>query len=222
MARSAGNCRPSLPRRHGRCGTAAKPGAIPAPGRNRDGGHDCFRHGHPCGNCDACLDPVQQWDATEAARKALACVYRTGQRFGALHVIAVLRGEATSRVSNWQHDELSTFGIGRDIDADRWRSIFRQLVTAGLLEADLQGHGGLRLTEAARPVLRGEQAVWLRTAATPQKKRKDGARRLLAPQPSQQAGPLEEALRALRRRLAEEQDVPAFVVLHDSTLLEIA
>src|SRR5690625_2166261 len=116
----------------------------------------------PCGNCDTCLSPPETWDASEAVRKALSCVYRTGQRFGANHLIDVLRGSTAERILALGHDRLSTYGIGRDLSAGEWRSILRQLVAAGYLDVDPEGYGGLRLTERCRPVLRGEQAVLLR------------------------------------------------------------
>jgi ATP-dependent DNA helicase RecQ len=116
----------------------------------------------PCGNCDTCLEPPESFDATEAARKALSCVYRTGQIFGAQHVIDVLLGGDTERVRKFRHERLSTYGIGGDLSREEWRSIFRQLVAQDLLAVDVEGHGGLRLGPTARPVLRGEQVVELR------------------------------------------------------------
>src|SRR5688572_30290971 len=118
-----------------------------------------------CGNCDNCLEPPQSWDGTEAARKALSCVYRTGQRFGAGHVIDVLRGAQTEKITRFNHEQLSTFGIGSDLDAKQWSSVFRQLVAAGLLEADIERHGALRLTADSGPVLRGERSLRFRTEA---------------------------------------------------------
>ena len=118
----------------------------------------------PCGNCDTCLDPPQTWDATEAARKALSAIYRTGQRFGAVHLIEVLRGRDNERVLRWDHHKLSVFGIGADLDENAWRSVFRQLVAMGLARVDHEAHGALRLTEASRAVLKGEQPVAMRRA----------------------------------------------------------
>src|SRR5690606_19932599 len=113
-----------------------------------------FGEAHPggCGNCDNCLSPPETWDGTEAARKALSCVYRTGQRFGAAHLTDVLRGADTAKIRQFGHDRLSTHGIGDDLDAKQWRSVFRQLVAAGLLEVDIEGHGALRLTAASGAV----------------------------------------------------------------------
>jgi len=183
----------------------------------------------PCGNCDNCLAPPQSWDATVAAQKAMSCVYRTGQRFGAGHLIDILRGNANAKVQQWGHERLSTFGIGADIDTATWRSVFRQLLAQGFLEADLEGHGSLVLTEASRPVLRGEQQVLLRARATPEPK----ARRQRASDPSKPraAGPSDlsgdalavfERLRSWRAGAAREHNVPAYVIFHDSTLAEIA
>ncbi|MGH8713491.1 MAG: DNA helicase RecQ, partial [Casimicrobiaceae bacterium] len=118
-----------------------------------------------CGNCDTCLEPPETYDATAAAQMALSAIYRTGQRFGALHLIDVLRGKASERVSRWSHDRLSVFGVGADLDEAAWRGIFRQLVALGLASVDHTAHGALRLTPASRPVLKGEQQVALRRAA---------------------------------------------------------
>ena len=174
-----------------------------------------------CGNCDTCLEPPQTWDATEAAQKALSAIYRTGQRFGAVHLMDVLRGKQSERVGRWGHDKLSVFGIGADIDEQGWRSIFRQLVALGLAQVAHDAHGALRLAPASRPVLRGEQAVQMRRAVA--RKRK------VAPVRGMELGPvtgadlqLLEALKVWRRDEARVQGVPAYVILHDSTLLELA
>ncbi len=168
----------------------------------------------PCGNCDNCLAPPQTWDATEAARKALSCIYRTGQRFGAVHLIDVLRGRETERVSQWNHDQLSVFGIGADLDEATWRSVFRQLVALGYAEPDHEAYGGLRLTQASRPVLRAEQAVELRRPASrPSRKRA---------RPTTPESPLLAQLKAWRLAEARAQSVPPYVVFHDSTLAAIA
>ncbi|MFZ1538008.1 MAG: DNA helicase RecQ, partial [Chromatiaceae bacterium] len=116
----------------------------------------------PCGNCDTCLEPVESWDGTQAARKALSCIFRTGMRFGANYLIEVLLGKDTARIKSCGHDRVSTFGIGQDLSADEWKSVYRQLVAAGLVRVDLAGHGALQLTEQSRPVLRGESKVRLR------------------------------------------------------------
>ena len=181
-----------------------------------------FGEEHPgdCGQCDNCLEPVDTWDATKAAQMALSCVYRTGQRFGVSHLIDVLLGKATPKVEQFNHQQLSTFGIGNDLAQQQWSSIFRQLVAAGYINVDMEAYGGLKLAEAARPVLRGEQEVWLRRDADPVKRRAQRGERK-----SRNTGsnddPLWQALRAKRMELAREQGVPPYVILHDSTLVEI-
>jgi ATP-dependent DNA helicase RecQ len=179
----------------------------------------------PCGHCDNCLDPPPTWDGTEAARKALSCAYRSGQRFGVAHLVDILRGTRSERIVQLGHDQLSTFGVGADLDVRQWKSVFRQLVALGLLETDEEGHGSLRLCEASRPVLRGEQTLALREETPRKRERKAG--RGPAPMrgvdslPAADA-PLFEALRALRAKLAREQNVPAYVIFHDATLRAIA
>jgi ATP-dependent DNA helicase RecQ len=173
----------------------------------------------PCGNCDTCLEPPQTWDGTEAVRKALSCVYRTGQRFGAGHVIGVLMGRDDARVRQWGHDKLSTYGIGSDIPEKEWRGIFRQLVALGLLAVD-HAHGALILTDASRPVLKGGQTVPLRRA--PEKKKSAPAKsRRIDSELSAEEHALFERLRAWRAETAKEHGVPAYVILHDATLLEL-
>src|SRR5881396_1049857 len=168
----------------------------------------------PCGNCDNCLNPPRVWDGTVVAQQALSCVYRTGQRFGAGHVIDVLLGRATERVSQLGHDRLSTFGIGADRDERQWRPVFRQLVA----------FGALKLTQTARQVLKGETSVMLREQAARPARVKRG-KQTVAKVAIGAAAPdsaLLEALRAWRRGIAREHGVPAFVVFHDSTLETIA
>ncbi len=176
----------------------------------------------PCGHCDNCLTPADSWDATVAARKALSCVYRTGQRFGAAHVIDVLRGGEGEKIRQFGHDRLTTYGIGADLDAKTWRGVFRQLVAGGLLAIDTDAYGGLRLTDASRAVLTGGQTVMLRRDVVEKSKRdRDGGPRSGVPVASQDLA-LFRALRDLRARLAKDQNVPAYVIFHDSTLREIA
>ena len=174
----------------------------------------------PCGNCDNCLAPPQTWDATDAARKALSAIFRTGQRFGAAHVIDVLRGEATAKVAQWEHDRLAVFGVGADLDATAWRSVFRQLVAQGLCDVDHEAHGALRLAEASRPVLRGDARVAMRrtVARAPRAPKARGEAAALAPE----ARGLFDALRGWRLEQARTQGVPAYVILHDRTLAAIA
>jgi ATP-dependent DNA helicase RecQ len=172
----------------------------------------------PCGNCDSCLHPAQTWDATEAVRMALSCVYRTGQRFGAGHVIDVLRGSTNDKIISFDHHKLSTYGIGKHLSADEWRSVFRQLVARGYLDVDASGFGSLLLNDACRPILRGEQSIQLRrdikTASASLTRRAPVA---VAPEDEG----LWYALRACRKRLAEEHGVPPYVIFHDSTLREM-
>lgn len=181
-----------------------------------------FGEEHPgdCGQCDNCLEPVDTWDATKAAQMALSCVYRTGQRFGVSHLIDVLLGKATPKVEQFNHQQLSTFGIGNDLAQQQWSSIFRQLVAAGYINVDMEAYGGLKLAEAARPVLRGEQEVWLRRDADPVKRKTQRGERKSRDTGSND-DPLWQALRAKRMELAREQGVPPYVILHDSTLVEI-
>lgn len=174
----------------------------------------------PCGNCDNCLSPPRTWDATESARKALSCVYRTGQRFGAGHMIDVLRGERTDKVGEWQHHEVSTFGIGAEMDEKTWRTLFRQLVARGLLAVDHDRHNALILTDEARPLLRGEAGFELRIP--PEKKRTRSKQRRVLDIPDGVPQTLFDQLRAWRMETARERNVPAYVIFQDATLREIA
>jgi len=171
-----------------------------------------------CGNCDVCIEPPRVWDGTEAAQKALSCVYRTGQRFGAGHLIDILRGNSTERVQRFGHDALSTFSIGADLSDDQWRAVFRQLVALGFLETDSEAFGALKLTGEARGVLKGEVRVSLRESA-PRAKR-ERTRKVAAT--GGYAEPLLQALRDWRLTTAREHGVPAYVVFHDATLQAIA
>jgi ATP-dependent DNA helicase RecQ len=183
--------------------------------------------GGPCGNCDTCLEPVESFDGTEVARKALSCVYRTGQRFGAAHVTDVLLGADSERIHGFGHDQISTFGIGKELDKAGWRSVIRQLVAMGLLQVDLEGHGGLRLGPDCRAVLRGEQSVQLRREVARPKRRagRGESGGASAPRPTLSGAGEERLFHALRQRrleLAREQGIPPYVIFHDSTLIEIA
>ncbi|TVZ37882.1 ATP-dependent DNA helicase RecQ [Alteromonadaceae bacterium 2753L.S.0a.02] len=172
----------------------------------------------PCGNCDNCDNPPDTWDATEPVQKALSCVYRSGQRFGAGHVIAILRGGDTDKIRQFAHNKLSTYGIGNDLPSNEWRSVFRQLIAHGLLTVDSEGYGGLRLTEDCRPILRGEKSVQLRREKA-EKKTKPTRKQALDIDAQQQ--PLWNALRRVRKELAEEHGVPPYVIFHDATLKEM-
>ena len=185
-----------------------------------------FGEEHPggCGECDNCLSPVDTWDATQAAQMALSCVYRTGQRFGVVHLIDVLLGKLSPKVEQFNHQQLSTFGIGKDMARQQWSSVYRQLVAAGFINVDIEGYGGLKLTEAARPVLKGQQEVWLRRDAEPAKRKSSKAERgsrLREAFAGANEDPLWQALKAKRSELAREQGVPPYVIFHDSTLLEM-
>ncbi|MGZ5006880.1 MAG: DNA helicase RecQ [Methylobacter sp.] len=171
----------------------------------------------PCGNCDTCLEPVNTWDGTVAAQKALSCIHRTQQRFGVGYLIDVLLGKATERITKAAHDKLSTFGIGTDIDEQQWHSVFRQLVARGLVAVDFDHFGALRLTEACRPILRGEQQLMLRKdlKAEKIKSSKKTAREFAKTGDTL----LWNALRAKRKMLADAQDVPPYVIFHDATLM---
>ncbi|MDO9476624.1 MAG: DNA helicase RecQ [Pseudohongiella sp.] len=173
-----------------------------------------------CDNCDACLNPAPTWDGTVAAQKALSCVYRTGQRFGVAYLIEVLSGLESERVLQNGHHNLSTFGIGRELDKSQWQSVFRQLVARGFLGVDHNSFGGLYLTARARPVLRGEETMRLRedvqevTAKGTRQRNTDSG---MLPEDRR----LFEALRLCRKHLAEQFDVPPYVIFHDATLLDM-
>ncbi|MHA6196639.1 DNA helicase RecQ [Pseudomonas wadenswilerensis] len=177
----------------------------------------------PCGHCDNCVDGVQTWDATEAARQALSAIYRTGQRYGVGHLVDVLLGKDNEKVRNFGHEKLSVYGVGKSRSESEWRSLFRQLVARGLVDVDLDGYGGLRLSDTCRPLLRGEVTLELRRDLKPQTSSKGSssggspASQLVRGEEREQW----EALRALRRKLAEEHGVPPYVIFPDSTLLEM-
>ena len=177
----------------------------------------------PCENCDTCLDPVETWDGTIAAQQALSCVFRTGQIFGAAHCIDVLRGGNTDKVQRFRHSQLSTFGIGKDLSEKEWRSVFRQLVVSGLLEVDVDGHGGLKLTNLSKGLLTGHNKIEFRKdkkeefKATKQKPSK-AAPSLDTPE----AIKLFELLRAKRMKLSKSFKIPPYMIFHDTTLIEMA
>jgi ATP-dependent DNA helicase RecQ len=179
------------------------------------------RREQDCGNCDVCLDPPEQFDATEAARMALSCVYRVGQRFGVAHVIDVLRGADTERIRTLQHRQLSTWGIGRDLSEQEWTSILRQLVHRGYLVQDIAAYSVLKLTDAARPLLRGEESLQLARPRVREQAKKKKTLRAAACRGFYDETLFEE-LRVLRKRLADEQGVPPYVVFGDVTLIQMA
>ena len=171
-----------------------------------------------CENCDTCLSPVSTWDATDACRRALSVVFRTGQRFGVNHVIDVLRGTATPKVSQFDHQLLPVFGLGKELVAEQWRSVFRQLVARGFLSVNVDAFGALQLEEKSRPLLRGEITLELRrdlkTTAAKQQTR--------TPISNDIDVELWEALRECRRVLAETQRVPPYVIFSNNTLQAMA
>jgi ATP-dependent DNA helicase RecQ len=205
----------------------------------------------PCGNCDTCLNPIETWEGTVAAQMALSAVARTGQRFGAAYLVALLRGEPTERMQQFGHDRLSTFGVGKDLTKPQWHSVFRQLVAAGLLNVDIEGYGGLHLDGRSGPVLRGQEAIHFRRdpllsetqtrkgRAEPAggkrtrvgRKGESGEEADLGRKRARAAGKTEfddeadqvlfDALRQTRRELAQQQGVPPYVIFHDTTLREM-
>jgi ATP-dependent DNA helicase RecQ len=178
----------------------------------------------PCGNCDVCLDPPRTWDGTVAAQKLLSAAIRSGRRFGAGHLIDILRGKATDKVRQFGHDRLPTFGVGADLDELEWRGVVRQLIALGLLHADPRRYGALEPTDAARPVLRGEARLELRGVRPRGSGKARGRAKHTAAVPGGRPvdANLFDALRALRSELAKAQNVPAYVVFHDATLHELA
>ena len=175
---------------------------------------------NPCGHCDNCVDGVQTWDATEPARQALSAIYRSGQRYGVGHLVDLLLGHDNEKIRSLGHQHLSVFGVGKALSDGEWRTLFRQLVARGLADVDLEGYGGLRLSESCRPLLRGEQALQLRREPKPQASAKgsaSSASQLVRIEEREQW----EALRTLRRNLAQEHSVPPYVIFPDATLLEM-
>ncbi|MBK3867679.1 DNA helicase RecQ [Pseudomonas stutzeri] len=174
---------------------------------------------NPCGHCDNCVDGVQTWDATEPARQALSAIYRSGQRYGVGHLVDILLGRDNDKVRGLGHQHLSVFGVGKALSEGEWRSLFRQLVARGLADVDLEGFGGLRLSDSCRPLLRGDVSLELRrdlSSKTP-KPAASAASQLVRGEERETW----EALRTLRRKLAEEHSVPPYVIFPDATLLEM-
>ncbi len=179
----------------------------------------------PCDNCDTCLSPPETWDGSVAAQKALSAVYRTGQRFGVAHLTDILMGKLTRRITDHEHNTLKTFGCGRELAKDTWKSVFRQLVAAGVLDVDMDGHGNLTLNAASWSVLRGEQSVRLRrdtggpAGIAPSSPMVEEELHAVLAHPDSEA--LLQTLRSERLRLAEEQDVPPYAIFPDKTLMEM-
>lgn len=180
----------------------------------------------PCGNCDNCLNPPATVDASVLAQKALSAVYRTGQRFGVGYVTDVLTAKVDDRISRNGHDRLTVWGVGKDVSAAEWRSLFRQLVSAGYLAVDEDGHGTLGLTDKARPLLRGEEPFRMRRAPVPDSSRKSRSSRSGTAESTPRVAPADEALyqalKALRLKLAAEANLPPYVICHDRTLMELS
>jgi len=176
----------------------------------------------PCGNADTCLNPPVSIDGTIAMQQLLSCIYRVGQRFGAMHVMDVLRGENTDKVLHWRHTELSTFGIGAERSAQEWRAIIRQGIALGFIVVDHEQFSALKLTGAARAVLTGGQRVQLREWRKAERVKKGKRHASVADDLPADALPVWEALRAWRKDAALEHGVPAYVIFHDATLKEIA
>ena len=170
-----------------------------------------------CGNCDTCLNPVDTWDGTEAAQKAISCAYRTEQRFGVNHLIDVLRGANTERIRQFNHQQVSTYDVGKELDVNQWRSVYRQLVARGYLQVDIESFGALKLTEVCRGLLRGEERIQLRRDVAEKAERKKSPANGMKSADNK----LWEALRACRKELAQEQGVPPYVIFHDTTLMEM-
>ena len=172
----------------------------------------------PCGNCDLCDSPAALFDATEAVRKALSAMLRTGEWFGAGHLIDILTGTLTAKVKERGHDQLPTFAVGRDLSKPAWGAVFRQMMGRDLVRPDADRHGALRMTDAARPILRGEASITLRRDTVQSAGPKPIVRSLV----SDEDAPLLSALKAKRRALAEAAGVPAYIVFPDRTLIEMA
>ncbi|AVO56360.1 DNA helicase RecQ [Ectopseudomonas mendocina] len=175
---------------------------------------------NPCGHCDNCIDGVETWDATEPARQALSAVYRSGQRYGVGHLVDILLGRDNEKIRAAGHQHLAVFGVGKGFSEVEWRTLFRQLVARGLADVDLDGFGGLRLAESCRPLLRGEVSLQLRREPKPAQAAKassSAASQLVRGHERE----MWEALRSLRRKLAEEHSVPPYVIFPDATLLEM-
>ena len=182
----------------------------------------CFgeKEGPDCGNCDVCLAPPRLFDATIAAQNLLSVVVRTGRRFGLSHIVDVLRGRMTDKVAQFGHDRLPTFGIGSDLPDRAWKGVARQLVARGALDVAIENHGELLPTEAARPILKGEEPLMLREESLPARPAARAATPAAGPLPADEA--LFDALRAWRKQEAQDQGVPAYVIFHDRSLVEIA
>jgi ATP-dependent DNA helicase RecQ len=177
----------------------------------------------PCGNCDTCAEPPELFDGAIAAQKILSCVYRTGERFGQAYIISVLLGAEDERITRFGHDQISTYGIGKEHDNRTWRAILRQLIAARLIEVDLAGHGGLSISDTGRDFLREKPTLMLRKPQAPRKTSRDrqssGAKTIDLPA---EDAALFQALRERRMEIARTQNLPPYVIFHDKTLIELA
>lgn len=175
-----------------------------------------------CTNCDNCLTPPTSWNGTEAAQKALSAVYRTSEKFGVAYLIDILTGKSTPRIKDWHHDQLKTFGVGKEFDKTEWHAIFRQLIAGAFLSVDIEGHGSLKLNRESMSILKGEKEVSLRRiekkVAAPKERKGETAQKAFANEDEED---LFEALREKRLSLAREANVPPYIIFHDSTLLEM-
>lgn len=173
-----------------------------------------------CGNCDNCLQPAETWDASEEVSMALSCIFRCGQKFGALHIIDVLRGTDNEKVRQFAHQHLSTYGIGKHLSVNEWRSIFRQIVARGYVDVEMN-YGSLRLHESCRLILRGEQKIELRKDLTPEKSKPEKKARQALGHLEEADLPLWAALKKCRKEIADAHGVPPYVIFHDASLREM-
>ncbi len=176
--------------------------------------------GSPCHNCDACNNPADTFDATIAAQKALSCVHRTGERFGIVYLIDILHGNTNERIEKFRHNELSTFGIGKDYDDNEWKNIFRQLISSNLLSVDVMGHGGLHITQRGREFLKNKESLMLKKYTKPEKKQVKKASISVIENTEEEK--IFEALRALRSELSRSYNIAPYIIFHDKTLIEMA
>ena len=177
--------------------------------------------GQACGNCDACLEPPETFDGSISAQKLLSAIYRTGERFGQAYVISVLLGEDDERIRNFGHDQLPTFGVGKEHNRNQWRSLIRQLVARGLITVDIMGHGGMAISQSGRMFLKEKQPLPLRMPKKSESAKK-AARTQIQIELSDADQNLFDRLREKRLELAKEQNVPPYVIFHDKTLAEMA
>jgi ATP-dependent DNA helicase RecQ len=177
----------------------------------------------PCGNCDTCLYPVETWDATLAAKKAIYLVKQTGQRFGAVHLTNIMLGKANERMTKFGHDRLSAFGRGTELSEREWASVFRQLVAMGFLSVDMEHYGSIKLTSESPKVLQGDVPISLRKDHIGSEKKKSSAKsRRTGKSMDPETAAVFEALRVRRMELSKKLGVPPYVIFHDSTLQAMA